>query len=72
MTWQQKQRRKADAMAKIEAEKNAINVSALAAEYYTRQIEPITNTLTFSAAAYKKHRGANRQDERRGRSPASY
>lgn len=36
----EKQQRKADAMAKIDAEKNAINVSALAAEYYTRQIEP--------------------------------
>ena len=36
----EKQQRKADAMAKIEAEKNAINVSTLAAEYYTRQIEP--------------------------------
>ena len=34
----EKQQRKADAMAKIEAEKNAINVSTLAAEYYTRQI----------------------------------
>jgi hypothetical protein len=50
----EKQERKADAMAKIEAEKNAINVSELAAEYYARQIEPLTNTLTFSAAACKK------------------
>lgn len=35
----EKQERKAEALAKIEAEKNAINVSELAAEYYTRQIE---------------------------------
>ena len=36
----EKQERKAEAVAKIEAEKNAIHVSELAAEYYTRQIEP--------------------------------
>lgn len=35
----EKQERKAEAIAKIEAEKNAIHVSELAAEYYTRQIE---------------------------------
>lgn len=35
----EKQERKAEALAKIEAEKNAIRVSGLAAEYYTRQIE---------------------------------
>ncbi|AUY40506.1 integrase [Leclercia sp. LSNIH3] len=35
----EKQERKAEALAKIEAEKNAIHVSGLAAEYYTRQIE---------------------------------
>lgn len=35
----EKQERKAEALAKIEAEKNAINVSELAAEYYARQIE---------------------------------
>src|SRR5690606_36390777 len=35
----EKQERKAEAVAKIEAEKNAVNVSQLAAEYYTRQIE---------------------------------
>lgn len=33
----EKQERKAEALAKIEAEKNAILVSELAAEYYTRQ-----------------------------------
>lgn len=36
----EKQERKAEAVAKIEAEKNAIRVSDLASEYYTRQIEP--------------------------------
>ncbi|HBQ6299719.1 TPA: integrase arm-type DNA-binding domain-containing protein, partial [Klebsiella pneumoniae] len=35
----EKQERKAEAIAKIEAEKNAIHVSELAAEYYARQIE---------------------------------
>lgn len=35
----EKQERKAEAVAKIEAGKNAVNVSQLAAEYYTRQIE---------------------------------
>lgn len=35
----EKQERKAEALAKIEAEKNAINVASLAAEYYARQIE---------------------------------
>lgn len=34
----EKQERKAEALAKIEAENNAIRVSDLAAEYYTRQI----------------------------------
>lgn len=36
----EKRQRKADALAKIEAEKNAIRVSQLAAEYYERQILP--------------------------------
>lgn len=36
----EKQERKAGALAKIEAEKNAIRVSDLAAEYFTRQILP--------------------------------
>lgn len=35
----EKQERKVEALAKIEAEKNSIHVSELAAEYYTRQIE---------------------------------
>ncbi|EKS5645177.1 tyrosine-type recombinase/integrase [Salmonella enterica] len=35
----EKQERKVEALVKIEAEKNAIHVSDLAAEYYTRQIE---------------------------------
>ncbi len=35
----EKQERKTEALAKIEAQKNAIQVSELAAEYYTRQIE---------------------------------
>ncbi len=36
----EKQERKAEALAKIEAEKNAVNVSGLAAEYFERQILP--------------------------------
>ncbi|CDH00930.1 tyrosine-type recombinase/integrase [Xenorhabdus bovienii] len=36
----EKQQRKAEALAKIEAEKNAIKVSDLAAEYFERQILP--------------------------------
>ncbi len=36
----EKQERKAEALAKIEAEKNAIKVSDLAAEYFERQILP--------------------------------
>lgn len=36
----EKRQRKADALAKIEAEKNAIRVSQLAAEYFERQILP--------------------------------
>lgn len=36
----EKQERKAEALAKIEAEKNAIKVSELAAEYFERQILP--------------------------------
>ncbi|MBT1772480.1 tyrosine-type recombinase/integrase [Enterobacter hormaechei subsp. xiangfangensis] len=35
----EKQERKLEALAKIEAEKNALNVAELAAEYYARQIE---------------------------------
>ncbi len=36
----EKQQRKADALAKIDAEKNAMRVSQLAAEYFERQILP--------------------------------
>lgn len=36
----EKQQRKAEALAKIEAEKNALHVSELAAEYFERQILP--------------------------------
>ena len=36
----EKQERKAEAVAKIEAEKNALTVADLAVEYYTRQIVP--------------------------------
>lgn len=36
----EKQQRKAEALAKIEAEKNALHVSELAAEYFARQILP--------------------------------
>lgn len=36
----EKQKRKAEALAKIEAEKNALRVSDLAAEYFQRQILP--------------------------------
>ncbi len=36
----EKQKRKAEALEKIEAQKNAKRVSDLAAEYYSRQIEP--------------------------------
>ncbi len=36
----EKQERKAEALAKIEAEKNAMRVSELAAEYFERQILP--------------------------------
>lgn len=35
----EKQQRKAEAIAKIEAEKNAMHVSKLTAEYYSRQTE---------------------------------
>lgn len=35
----EKQERKLEALAKIEAEKNALSVAELAAEYYARQIE---------------------------------
>jgi|GEM_PF-6568631 len=37
---QEKQERKANALAKIEAEKNALRVSQLASEYFERQILP--------------------------------
>lgn len=50
----EKQERKAEAIAKIEAEKNAIHVSELAAEYYARQIETTYKHRSFSAAACKR------------------
>ena len=51
----EKQQRKAEAIAKIEAEKNAIHVSELAAEYYSRQIEPTYKPPELFLASLQKN-----------------
>lgn len=51
----EKQQRKAEAIAKIEAEKNAIHVSELAAEYYSRQIEPTYKHPELFLASLQKN-----------------
>lgn len=51
----EKQQRKAEAIAKIEAEKNAIHVSELAAEYYSRQLEPTYKHPELFLASLQKN-----------------
>lgn len=66
----EKQERKSEALAKMEAEKNAMRVSELAAEYFERQILPAPR---YTPPPYRqRYKPLHWQHEGRGREAAPY